>query len=188
MRSAISDERKIYSNQTCIGKYFKLKKQSNRRRNDAMGYEMFAIATATLLVRAAASPDWIGQNFQQLREKTLLEITLPGSHNSGNYQGGLHTDVLLGFIFFLGEVIISKMSQRWSKKQATIKHIISTVSKFVKTKALRKRLQIQRICGKSQFTFAASIWKASVEPNGIRPKILGLCFVSLARFFGRSPL
>lgn len=104
MRSAISDERKIYSNQTCIGKYFKLKKQSNRRRNDAMGYEMFAIATATLLVRAAASPDWIGQNFQQLREKTLLEITLPGSHNSGNYQGGLHTDVLLGFIFFLGEV------------------------------------------------------------------------------------
>lgn len=68
-----------------------------------MGYEMFAIATATLLVRAAASPDWIGQNFQKLREKTLLEITLPGSHNSGNYQGGLHTDVLLGYIFIPGE-------------------------------------------------------------------------------------
>jgi len=150
-----------------------------------MGYEMFAIATATLLVRAAAAPDWIGQNFQQLREKTLLEITLPGSHNSGNYQGGLHTDVLLGFIFFLGEVY---QKCHWSKKQATMKNIISTVSKFVKTKALRKRLQIQRICGKSQFTFAASLWKASVEPNGIRPKILGLCFVSLASFFGRSPL
>ena len=89
--------------QTCIGQYFKFKTQSNLRRNDAMGYEMFAIATATLLVRAAASPDWIGQNFQRLREKTLLEITLPGSHNSGNYQGGLHTDVLLGFIFILGE-------------------------------------------------------------------------------------
>jgi len=36
----------------------------------------------------------MGESFEQLRDKSLLQVTLPGSHNSGNYEGGLRADVL----------------------------------------------------------------------------------------------
>ena len=42
----------------------------------------------------AAPADWMGENFEVLRDRSLLGITLPGSHNSGNYQGALHADLL----------------------------------------------------------------------------------------------
>ena len=38
----------------------------------------------------------MAENFGALERRSLLEITLPGSHNSGNYQGGLHADALPG--------------------------------------------------------------------------------------------
>lgn len=54
------------------------------------------LASAGLMLCGADRSNWMGDNFEMLRHKTLLEITLPGSHNSGNYQGGLHSDLLHG--------------------------------------------------------------------------------------------
>ena len=53
------------------------------------------VTLAMMLFRAVESnpADWMERNFQQLQHKTLLQLTLPGSHNSGNYQGGLHADL-----------------------------------------------------------------------------------------------
>ena len=44
---------------------------------------------------AVAAPTWMGDSFDHLKGKSLLEITLSGSHNSGNYVGGLHAHPLL---------------------------------------------------------------------------------------------
>ena len=49
-------------------------------------YLLSSFATAG----AAAAPTWMGDSFDHLKGKSLLKITLPGSHNSGNYVGGLH--------------------------------------------------------------------------------------------------
>ena len=52
------------------------------------------VTLAMVVCAARGTPaDWMERNFQQLQHKTLLQMTLPGSHNSGNYQGGLHADL-----------------------------------------------------------------------------------------------
>eukprot|EP00439_Symbiodinium_sp_Y106_P012981 s3795_g1.t3 len=53
-------------------------------------YLLSSFATAG----AAAAPTWMGDSFDHLKGKSLLKITLPGSHNSGNYVGGLHAHPL----------------------------------------------------------------------------------------------
>eukprot|EP00438_Fugacium_kawagutii_P017487 Skav217983 [mRNA] locus=scaffold496:462182:469147:- [translate_table: standard] len=61
---------------------------------------------------AHASADWMGRHFQLLRHKTLLQLTLPGSHNSGNYQGGLHADLLCESDYRYDEYLASPSSRK----------------------------------------------------------------------------
>lgn len=51
------------------------------------------------------------RNFQQLQHKTLLQLPLPGSHNSGNYQGGLHADLLCQSDYRYDEYLASESSR-----------------------------------------------------------------------------
>lgn len=77
----------------CLGKCL-----SEYRRVANVSIAMVGLGRATTrvatLVIVTASPDWMAEHFEILQHRTLLEITLPGSHNSGNYQGGLHADLL----------------------------------------------------------------------------------------------
>eukprot|EP00913_Durusdinium_trenchii_P024078 g22614.t1 len=69
-----------------------------------------ATTRVATLVIVTASPDWMAEHFEILQHRTLLEITLPGSHNSGNYQGGLHADLLCESDYKYGEYLGSASS------------------------------------------------------------------------------
>eukprot|EP00435_Cladocopium_sp_Y103_P009213 s2626_g2.t1 len=77
-------------------------------------FDRFAMrVTLVMVVWAArgAPADWMERNFQQLQHKTLLQMTLPGSHNSGNYQGGLHADLLCQSDYRYNEYLASESSR-----------------------------------------------------------------------------
>jgi len=52
------------------------------------------VGSALAYHRSQARAGWMGKHFEALRDRTLLQITLPGSHNSGNYLGGLSAEHL----------------------------------------------------------------------------------------------
>jgi len=70
-------------------------------------YLLSSFATAG----AAAAPTWMGDSFDHLKGKSLLKITLPGSHNSGNYVGGLHAHPLCESDYRYEEYLTSPSSQ-----------------------------------------------------------------------------
>jgi len=75
------------------------------------------VTLAIVVCAAHGTPaDWMERNFQQLQHKTLLQLTLPGSHNSGNYQGGLHADLSSDGKFVNVFLMFFECIDRWINK------------------------------------------------------------------------